>query len=287
MQRNEKLKPFFIIGSGRCGTTLLRRILQANADIHIPPEFCMLPRVVRMFRRENYASWERLVCLSLEIIETAPDFPTFEISLTDLRESLLLVPEERRSLACILDRFYCYHADRAGSGCKTWGDKTPGNTFRMDRIHSVFPKLRAIHLLRDGVDVTASFLKAELYTAVAPAAVRWATAVKVARAFGMRHKEQFLEIRYEKLVQSPENTVNEICGFLDIEYDANMLSSIEHVPQMGDVGRLQHHSEVTTPIQTKSIGNGIRYFSSGDLKKIEHYIGDVLEWCDYPVFRHG
>jgi hypothetical protein len=33
----ESIEPFFVAGSGRCGTTLLRRLLWVNLEIHIPP----------------------------------------------------------------------------------------------------------------------------------------------------------------------------------------------------------------------------------------------------------
>lgn len=282
LQAGENLAPFFIIGSGRCGTTLLRRILQANTDIHIPPELCMLPRMIRMFRRENYASWDHLVRLSLDIMETSPDFSTFEISLHDLHRSLLAVPEEERSLACILDQFYRYHAESVGSGCRIWGDKTPGNTFRIGRLHSVFPRLRAIHVLRDGVDVVGSFIKAGLYEGIEPAALRWTSAVRVARAFGAQHPEQFMEIRYEDLVRVPETTTRAVCQFLDIRYDPQMISAIDHVAAMGDVGRLSHHNEVALPIRTASIGKGTRSFSPSDLARLEWLIGDALAACGYP-----
>src|SRR5204862_6929888 len=34
----QRCRPFFILGSGRCGTTLLRAMLEAHPDVHIPPE---------------------------------------------------------------------------------------------------------------------------------------------------------------------------------------------------------------------------------------------------------
>jgi hypothetical protein len=38
IHRNEDIAPFFVVGPGRCGTKLLRRLLQASPAVHIPPE---------------------------------------------------------------------------------------------------------------------------------------------------------------------------------------------------------------------------------------------------------
>ena len=35
LHRREQFDPLFIIGSGRCGMTLLRRILQAGGEVHL------------------------------------------------------------------------------------------------------------------------------------------------------------------------------------------------------------------------------------------------------------
>ena len=40
--------PFFIIGSGRSGNTLLRSILSGNSDISIPPESYRIPFAIKL-----------------------------------------------------------------------------------------------------------------------------------------------------------------------------------------------------------------------------------------------
>lgn len=43
--------PFFITGSGRCGTTLLRRLLLEHAPVAIPPENYTLAQTGRLCER--------------------------------------------------------------------------------------------------------------------------------------------------------------------------------------------------------------------------------------------
>ena len=47
----ERHDPFFVIGVGRSGNTLFRRILTAHSELHIPPETFVLGDVLADFRR--------------------------------------------------------------------------------------------------------------------------------------------------------------------------------------------------------------------------------------------
>jgi len=61
LHKDEKISPFFIIGSGRCGTTLMRRILITHPDICIPPETFVLSQWISLYQRYNNTNWKDLV----------------------------------------------------------------------------------------------------------------------------------------------------------------------------------------------------------------------------------
>src|SRR5215204_558893 len=70
IHRGEGFSPFFIVGSGRCGTTLLRRILEADPTVHIPPENWVFQTMVRAYRKGSRALlWNDLVNLVLSTFE--------------------------------------------------------------------------------------------------------------------------------------------------------------------------------------------------------------------------
>jgi hypothetical protein len=129
LNRKEAIRPFFIIGSGRSGNTLLRRILYAHPELHIPPETYILGRTIKLFLENRNMRWTDLVYLVLSQFEYYPEFVTFEITLRPLVQRLVVAPKDVRSLAFILDSFYRYHAETKSIHCKRWGDKTPMNTF--------------------------------------------------------------------------------------------------------------------------------------------------------------
>lgn len=282
-QRGEEIRPFFIVGSGRSGNTLLRRILCAHSELYIPPETYVLGRVIRLFRRYRRLPWSDLVHLILAQFQFHAQFETFEINLGSLTQSLLVLASKRRSLATILDQFYRFHARSKGVDCQRWGDKTPVNVFHLENIYQVFPQAHFIHMVRDGCDVAASYLQAGLYQDVAEAGKRWQLAVETAERFSRRHPEAFLEIRYESLVSAPQETMQQICDFLGIEYEVGMLKSVNHVLMMGDVSRLQHHQQVGQPISAVNIGKGRKTLTISQKQQLAHLINPTLNRLGYEI----
>jgi hypothetical protein len=114
---NELINPFFSIGSGRCGTTLLRKILFSHPDIYIPPETYVLHKCIKLFRVHNNLQWNNLVNLILSTLEYHPKFTAFDLSLRPLAEELTHIDNSERSLALILDRLYHFYADEKEISC--------------------------------------------------------------------------------------------------------------------------------------------------------------------------
>jgi len=123
MHRNERVRPFFIVGSGRCGTTLLRRLLQASPEVHIPPENWTFGACIADFRTYRARlPWDGLVdcLLCRHMLENDRWFNTPP---SDLRPRLHTLDPEQRSLARFYDELYRYHGDACGAGFERWGTR--------------------------------------------------------------------------------------------------------------------------------------------------------------------
>jgi len=195
LNRKENYNPFFIIGSGRSGNTLLRRILHANEHLFIPPETYVLGKIIKLFRQNKNLSWRNLVYLILSHFEFHKEFDTFNISLRPLAERLIRLPKEKRSLAYIINSFYQFYAEEKDLSGKRWGDKTPVNTFHLERIYSVFPDAQFIHIIRDGCDVVWSYFEKGIYNSIELAAKRWLISIKLSKNFGAKHPQQYFELK--------------------------------------------------------------------------------------------
>lgn len=281
LNRNESFKPFFIVGSGRSGNTLLRRILQTSTQINIPPETYMLRQAIAFYRQNARMPWSRLVQFVLSYFEFQSEFDTFQISLRPLAQKLAKIPEKSRSLAYILNSFYMYHGEQTEQIFEKWGDKTPENSFALNRILSVFPKAQFIHIIRDGVDVVISLIKTKLISDFEEAALHWKMSIRVVERFTRRHPLETISIRYEDLVRDPLSTVQVVCDFLNIKFNRSMIESLDHAFSMGDLQTYPHYSNVLKPISTLNIGKGRRELSNKQRIKLQGIIGRELERLCY------
>ncbi len=286
LQRNEPIEPFFIIGSGRSGTTLLRRILVAHPDVFIPPETYVLGNVIKNFSLLKRLPWSKIVTYSLAQFEYHHEFTLFETSLRPLVIELRQAPLESRSLAYLLDRFYRHTAEQSGWPRRSrWGDKTPRNSYWLDEIFSVFPRAKFIHLVRDGYDFVESAARmsgrARRLNPI-EAAWYWRRSVRACREFGGRWPLAYRELKYEALVVQPETEVQRLCEFIHLQYHPTMLEvNPDQIARMGDVPTLTHHAHVAEPISARFRGKGRTVLASETLRQVSAVIDEDIVKLGY------
>jgi hypothetical protein len=273
--------PFFIVGSGRSGNTLLRALLVGHGELAIPPESYVLGMAVRDYRRFSFLPWKELLRIVLGRFQFYPHFGTWQMDLRRVYEELEACPEQERSLARLLDTVYRSWATRHRLHPSRWGDKTPINVYHLPRIHAVFPEATYIHMLRDGRDVVASYLNAGLYDSAGKACTRWVESVKLVRRFGRRlPPEHHLQVRYEDLVRDPETITRRVCAHLGISFDPRMLRHRDRVEDMGDTD-LSHHSNLWSPISRRSVGSWRHRLDPRQQELVEDRLCALLTELDY------
>ncbi len=295
-------RPFFVIGVGRSGNTLLRRILTSHSQLHIPPETFVLGECIQKFRRHGkHLNWPDLVFFILSKFEFHPEFGTFGIGLQPLGKRLSHAPRRDRNLAHLFDAFYRFHAERTGKNPLRWGDKTPLNSLddrlvrgaeprrlgegvpeTLDRLLRVFPDAQFIHIYRDGCDVVYSHLRGGFFARIEDAAKRWLHVEKQTRRFARLHADRSIDVRYEELVARPEEVVKGLCAFLAVPFEPRMLSSEGTAEELGDVPSWSWHRQVGQPINRDNPGKSRRLFTRAEREELERWIGAELSELGYP-----
>lgn len=243
--------PFFIVGSGRCGTTLLRRILCSNPDIHIPPEF-YIAELLRVYDKHCKLRWREYVYMALAYVAFKHDY--YQYSFQPLAQRLIKLPKNERSLATIVASIAAYDAEQKGITYTRWGDKTPYNVVVMDEILEMYPDARFIHLYRDGCDVVASYMRLGHHDFV-DAGRLWVKYLEQVEAFA--HQDRVLPLRYEDLVSDPETHTRATCAFLDIPFLEDMIQINERAKSaMTEEADQAHHANVHTRVSTDQVGKG-------------------------------
>lgn len=235
---NPTLAPMpVIVGSPRSGTTLLRFMLDAHPELAIPPEtgFLALPE----FAGDERAIREQFFRAVTHYPPEAPGWGDFGIPREDFRVRLGEI--ENFTPAAGFRMFYRLYAARFDK--PRWGDKTPLYCMHLERISTLLPEARFVHIVRDGRDVALSLREMWFSPGreIETQAAHWCRCVQSARAQGARC-QHYLEVRYEDLILDTEKTLAHICAFLELDFDGAMLRYHERTPE-----RLREHGGRTLP----------------------------------------
>lgn len=276
----ERYAPFFIVGSGRCGTTLLRAMLEAHPDLHIPPENVVLRAILQDYRRYSRLPWSALVPVLLGHMAFHPSWDRFELPLGPVLRQLRELPPQGRTLAAVLDAVYRAHMTRHKPAAVRWGDKSPFSVLALSDLRRAFPDLRVIHILRDGRDVAASFVEA-FRDDLSRAAMVWLRTIRAADAFRARHPDRYMEVRYEVLAHRPEDTMRQVARFLGLAFDERMLRHHELDLRLGDVEGVPYMQGVKRPVHQASIGRWRTAFDAGQIAELERVLGPTLAALGY------
>jgi hypothetical protein len=244
--------PVFVIGSGRSGNTLVRRVLMASGAIYIPPETYVLGEIIEIWPRTVLLPWRERVWLFCAYFEKHAEFSTFGLdNLSTFATRATGLPASDRTLRRLIDAFYLHLAKAQGVQTERWGDKTPYNTLHLDAIGTLYPEAKYLWLVRDGRDVALSYHDAGLYPDLVGAAARWQSANLACMAFTRRGRDVRRQ-GYEDLVTDPEAVFGALFDWAGLDFAPQMLTTLPG--PMGDVEIRRHHDKVRDPISAASIG---------------------------------
>lgn len=274
---------FFVVGSGRSGTSLLQNMISCHPEVMLPNEtkyYTVLePRLRRRFgERVDRAAMSRVVEYVLGLWW-----------ISDLELDRDEVEELATAGACDYGTLFLAILGAYGRkhGASLVGEKSPGHFFLMDRIASRFPGARFVHVLRDprAVCLSKTRMNTDLHAVspdVAIAASDWAKLARVhANAERELGAERYHVVRYESLVTAPEETLRGVCGFLRIDFDEAMLE--HHKRQFLGFGEKQrgHMENTLKPLFESSIEKWREELTPRQIGVIETIIGDEMVAMGY------
>ena len=274
--------PFFIVGSGRSGTTLLRLLLNGHSRIHIPPETWFLTDLVKelpLDRELSPAQAERatgLITSNYRWPDMGMDVSTFVRDIRSLAHPTLLQ---------IVELVYQTQLHRAAKS--RFGDKTPPYIHIVPQLLELYPAAKFIHLVRDGRDVALSFADAgspeSSCRCYGGSKFEWNNAIRRAASYSnTKFAARILTVRYENLVSAPEIALREVCAFLTEEFEPQMLDWQKEV--VGVPVRERHmHSKLSQPISTSNIEAWRQRLSSLQCFVMESCMRKELQSSGYPL----
>ncbi|MCP4024024.1 MAG: sulfotransferase, partial [Desulfobacteraceae bacterium] len=109
------------------------------------------------------------------------------------------------------------------------GEKSPGHIRHVQTLLNLYPKSRIICVTRDGRDVVLSLLKVPWAEPDNPRRFRlfcmeWADLARLVLNFkNTLPKDRFTIVRYEDMLNHPENELARLCSFIGVKFEPGQL----------------------------------------------------------------
>jgi hypothetical protein len=245
---------FFIISAGRSGSTVLRKQLMKETNVHLPPESeDMIPKMAEILLNNKSEHFENKVDLVINFLSNQSYIKFWSIDLNRLKKELLLIPKSNQKIDSIIYEIYKQHylssSNNSNNTKLLIGDKSPFLNYYLEHINILFPKCKVIYLIRDPRSVVASYIEERNYS-FEKALNRWKSSIYTYRKYKKIFDSRIMEISYERFVKDPEKIMNQLVDFLGAAKNDVINEPSEKI--LGDIS-LSHHRNVNNPINADSL----------------------------------
>lgn len=224
-----KQNPYaFVVGCPRSGTTLLQRMLDAHPRLAMANDTHFIPQAIESMSNESNPK------LTSNLVDWVLNYHRFaRLGLAD--EVVLEFAEKAQTYVEFVSALYSEYGRMRGKLLA--GEKTPDYCRYLPTLHSLFPWVKSVHIIRDGRDVALSTLewahekkgpgKYKLWSEepVALCALWWRWQVSTGRRDGNDlGPGRYLEVTYEDLVVRPDQILRKVSNFLELSFAPEMLA---------------------------------------------------------------
>jgi len=274
-------RPVFVLGSPRSGTTLLyHMLLSAGGFAVYRSESKVFDLIAPRFGNLQSARNKQKM---LDLWFQTRMFDASALDRDEFRQEIL---HECNSAGDFLRIFMERIA--TAQNVDRWAECTPEHLQYLPWIKRELPDALIIHIIRDGRDVALSLHKQgwvktfpwDRNNSLLAAGLFWEWLVGKGRQSGSALGADYLEVRYEDLLQDPRATLANLGRFIDhnLDYDRIQRTAIGSVSEPNTSFTNEYRDGAFSPV-----GRWRSSFSSDQLAAFETLIGPCLKELNYPL----
>jgi hypothetical protein len=276
--------PIFVVGNSRSGTTLMGSILGLNQEVFTFEElhfFGYLWSETEAKNEIDRQKGEALAARLLAIQDT--DFINYrspKLFSEEAKTILARIATKEFTSTDILREFLLYVTQKNGKTIPC--EQTPRNVLYLDEILKEYPNSRIINMIRDPRDVLLSqkykwkirFLGASnipyrealrSWANYHPITISKLWNISIDAAAKVSTRSQIITIRFEDLITDTENILHQVCDFVNLKFDPEMLQVSQGE---GGVSSHKQIDRTRTGIDRQATGK----WKQGGLSKTEIYL---------------
>jgi len=277
--------PVFVLGSPRSGTTLLYDMLlsaggfavylaESNVFNLLVPRFADLS--VRSNRERLIKAWlgsKLFRCSGLEA--------------GDISRKVLGQCENGGDFLRLVMGEIC-----SAQGMARWAENSPEGMLYLPLIKHLIPDALFVHILRDGRDVATSLAQRHYVRAfpwedrhgLIGCGLYWEWILEHGRRFGASVPADYMEVRFEKLLSHPQETLDQISRFIDQPLDYEVIQQVAY----GSVSNPNTSFFIEAQRSDfNPVGRWKKSFSSEQLLRFERLVGPTLAKLGYQPATNG
>lgn len=273
--------PVFVVGCPRSGTTLLYHMILSSGNFALYPSethiFNILARrygnlAVRKRREQMTDLWLNSKYFALTQLDREPIRTRLINDCRNAGDFLRIIMEK------------VAHSQKV----ERWAENTPEHILYLREIKALIPDAVFIHIVRDGRDVALSLDKLGWLPSLpwdrgsgrTACGVYWEWMVENGRKAGRSLGSDYMEVRYEDLLQHPHATLGSIGQFIDhdLDYERIQEVGVGTVRRPNTSFREKPEEDVFNPI-----GRWRGGFSPEQLVNFEKLVGPCLQNLGYAL----
>jgi Sulfotransferase family len=273
--------PIFVVGSARSGTTLLYHMLLSTGSFaRFFGEPAVFDLLVPRFGDLSIAKRRE------RLMDSWIGSKMHRASGLEENSIRARVMDDCKSNADFLRIVMDEVAAHQGVG--RWAVWGPDNLLHMHAIKSQMPDVRFIHMIRDGRDVAVSMDRAQFIRPFAwdkgrsllVAGLHWRWKVRSGRQQAQTVEPDYLEVRFESLINNPRQTLAGVSKFVGCELDYDQI-------QQDAVGAVKNANSTFKPegqvLAAHPAGRWKRLLTRDQIARLESCIGDLLQELGYEL----
>ncbi len=268
--------PLFIVGLSRSGTSLLRNLLNRNSRISMTPvESHFIPFLISKYgRKPDFSTLQKKEqlkkCLRKTFFFRKLASKGYSMNWPELMRRM-----ETGDWNLIIQYIFETFAEKPYQPGMIWGDKTPRYLPYVPNIKEILPNARFIQIIRDPRDRAMS-VKARWGKVFSRSASEWNRQLTLSREYPNLLGADYKEIHYEKLLADPEETMMDLCKFMEVNFEPEMLTQKKAERRYGDTrGKLHIVSENCNKFANR--------LSDRKIRRIEEIAFPMMQELGYEV----